>query len=344
MWKSSGTRGRAAYVAAVLALVLVSCDSAPKRPAANPKTSSPSPSASSTPSPTSPPVNPVSLQALMRKSFNGSAFTVGRVISRTEAYTRYFITYRSGRFRISGIMNVPSGNGPFPALVLNHGYRDVDTYLNGQGFRREQDYLARRGYVIVHTDYRNHAQSDDDPRWELDLRLGYAEDAINAVLALRASNLPYVDAENIGMLGRSMGGSVTYNAIVAVPNIVKAAVVYAPVSSDYVDNFNRWTSRRRPIARAVEAAYGSPSENPTFWRNVSAINFFDRVAVPVQIHHGTSDDTCPIAWTYRTVAALKAAEKSVKLEIYQGEEHEFAPQWLDSIRRTRAFFDRYLKA
>lgn len=336
------TRRRLFPATGVLLLALVSCDAAPKRPAAVPTTSSPSPLPTATQA--APAVHPVSLQALMRRSFNGSGFAVGRVISRNEAYRRYFITYRSGRFRISGIMNVPAGNGPFPALILNHGYRDVDTYLNGQGFRREQDYLARRGYVIVHTDYRNHAQSDDDPRWELDLRLGYAEDAINAVLGLRAANLPYVDAEKIGMLGRSMGGSVTYNAVVALPNIVKAAVVYAPVSSDYVDNFNRWTSRRRPIARAVEAAYGSPSENPTFWRNVSAINFFDRVAVPMQIHHGTSDDTCPIAWTYRTVAALKAAGKSVSLEVYQGEEHEFAPQWLDSIRRARSFLDRYLKA
>lgn len=332
-------------MAGVLALALAACDASPKPPASSPNTSPPpSPSATPIVTPAAPAVHPVSLPALSRRTFNGRDFTVGRVISRNDGYTRYFITYRSGRYRISGIMNVPTGDGPFPALILNHGYRDVNTYLNGQGFRREQDYLARRGYVIVHTDHRNHAQSDDDPRWELDLRLGYAEDAINAVLALKAAKLPYVDADNIGMMGRSMGGSVTYNALVAVPNIVKAAVVYAPVSSDYVDNFNRWTARRRPIARAVEAAYGSPTENPTFWRNVSAINFFDRVAVPLQIHHGTSDDTCPIAWTRRTVAALKAAGRSVKLEVYPGEEHEFGPQWLDSIQRTRAFFDRYLKA
>jgi len=340
----SGSRRRLFPVAGLLALMLAACDSAPKTPASRSTPTASAPSPTPTTTQVAPSVHPVSLPALFARNFDGRDFTVGRVISRNEAYTRYFITYRSGRFRISGIMNVPSGTGPFPALILNHGYRDVNTYLNGQGFRREQDYLARRGYVIVHTDYRNHAQSDDDPRYELDLRLGYAEDAINAVLALKAAKLPYVDTENIGMMGRSMGGGVTYAALEAVPTIVKAAVVYAPVSSDYVDNYNKWTARRRPIARAVEAAYGSPSENPAFWRNVSAIDFFDRVAVPMQIHHGTSDDTCPIAWTYRTVDALKAAGKSVKLEIYKGEEHEFAPQWLESIQRTRAFFDRYLKA
>jgi uncharacterized membrane protein YeaQ/YmgE (transglycosylase-associated protein family) len=42
----------------------------------------------------------------------------------------------------------------------------------------------------VHTDYRNHAQSDDDPRRERKLRLGYTEDVVNAVLAVKSSPLP----------------------------------------------------------------------------------------------------------------------------------------------------------
>jgi hypothetical protein len=40
-------------------------------------------------------------------------------------------------------MNVPDGKGPFPVLVLNHGYIDPDTYFPGQGMPREHDYLAR---------------------------------------------------------------------------------------------------------------------------------------------------------------------------------------------------------
>ncbi len=40
---------------------------------------------------------------------------------------------------------MPLGKGPFPALVLAHGYIDPDIYVNGQGLMREQDYLARAG-------------------------------------------------------------------------------------------------------------------------------------------------------------------------------------------------------
>jgi dipeptidyl aminopeptidase/acylaminoacyl peptidase len=283
---------------------------------------------------------------MMAKKFDGRQLRVGRVLDRNSAYTRYFVTYLSGKLRISGIMNVPAGSGPFPVLVLNHGYIDPDVYTNGRGLAREQDYLARRGYVVLHTDYRDHAQSDDDPDGQQELRLGYTEDAINAVLAIKGSSLRYLDRERVGMLGRSMGGGITFNALVAKPGLVDAAVVYAPVSSNAVDNFNRWTrgqAERRPVAQRIMAEYGSPERNPTFWRNLSAVNFFDRVTEPILVHHGTDDESCPIAWSRQTVAALRKAGKDAELLTYRGEPHAFAAAWPASMRRTVAFFDANLK-
>ena len=329
-------------------LALVGCTQTPQSKQSAPTLSpSTSPATSPAPSIAGSPPHPVSLQALMQKEYTGRNLKVGRVLATTSAYTRYFVTYKSGDLTISGVMNVPEGKGPFPALVLNHGYIDPDIYVNGQGLRREQDYLAREGYVVLHTDYRNHAASDDDPNFELGLRLGYTEDVLNAVMALKRSTLPYVDKENIGLLGRSMGGGVTYNAAVVRPDLIKAVVVFAPVSSNVVDNFNRWIRRdgdRRVLAEQIAKKYGSPEDNPTFWRNVSPITFFDRIAVPVVIHHGTSDDSCPIAWSDRTTAALKAAGKDVRYFVYQNEEHAFGPLWPRSMRRTVEYFDALLKS
>ncbi len=281
----------------------------------------------------------------MAKDYHGRALRTGRVLARTDAYTRYFVTYRSGDLRISGVMNVPTGDGPFPALVLNHGYIHPDIYDNGQGLMREQDYLARHGYVVLHTDYRNHAASDDDPRTERDLRLGYTEDVINAVLAIKRSSLPYLDGDRVGLLGRSMGGGVTYNALVAQPGLVDAAVVFAPVSSDAVDNFDRWIrgeSDRRDLARSIIRKHGSPERDPEFWRNVSAVTFLDRITEPVLMHHGTADESCPIRWSRTTLAELRRQGKNARLFTYQGEAHAFGPDWPLSMRRTVAFFDRHL--
>lgn len=282
----------------------------------------------------------------MQKELTGRNLKLGRVLAETSTYTRYFATYKSGNLTISGIMNVPKGNGPFPALVLNHGYIDPDVYVNGQGLRREQDYLAREGYVVLHTDYRNHAQSDDDPNFELGLRLGYAEDVLNAVTAIKRSTFSFIDRERVGLLGRSMGGGVTFNAAVARPELIAAIVVFAPVSTNAVDNFNRWFRRgsdRRALAERIADLYGSPEENPEFWRNVSSVNFLDRIAVPVVIHHGTSDDSVPIEWSEKTTAALKAAGKDVRYFVYEDEEHAFGPLWTRSMRRTVAYLDGLLK-
>ena len=282
----------------------------------------------------------------MDKQYDGRGLRVGRVLDRTSEYTRHFTTYRSGDLTISGILNVPEGDGPFPVLILAHGYIDPAVYTNGRGLMREQDHLARWGYVVLHTDYRNHAQSDDDPSNEVELRLGYTEDVINAVIAVKKSSLPFIDGDRVGLLGRSMGGGVAYNTLVAQPGLVDAAVVYAPVSSDAEDNFDRWT--RGPggddeLADDIIAAYGSPERSPAFWRNVSAVNFFDRVTEPVLVHHGTADDTCPIAWSRDTVDALQEAGKNARLLTYDGEEHAFIADWPASMERTTAFFDRHLE-
>ncbi|MGH2795083.1 MAG: alpha/beta hydrolase family protein, partial [Actinomycetota bacterium] len=172
-------------------------------PSSTPSTAAPAASPSS---PAAAP-HPVSIQALIQKQYDGRNLKLGRVLTTTSSYTRYFVSYKSGNLRISGILNLPKGAGPFPALVLAHGHIDTDIYVNGQGMRREQDYLAREGYIVLHTDYRNHAASDDDPNAELGLRLGYTEDVLNAIMALKSSTLP-IDKENIGVVGRSMGGGV----------------------------------------------------------------------------------------------------------------------------------------
>jgi len=287
-----------------------------------------------------------SLPGLMEKSLVGRDLKLGRVLARNAKYTRYYITYYSNDLKISGIMNVPSGKGPFPVLILNHGYINPKIYTNGRGLKREQDYLARRGYIVIHPDYRNHAFSDKDDDVDAGFRLGYVEDAINAVLAVKRSDYPFFDGERIGMLGHSMGGGVVLNVLVTRPELVKAAVLFAPVSADYRDNFSRWLWRRKgnqAIAERILARFGSPESNPEFWGRLSAINYFDKVLAPVMIHHGTADQSVPIDWSKRTDQALKKNGKEVSFYGYPGEPHEFAAAWPAVMERTVKFFDRVVK-
>lgn len=290
-----------------------------------------------------PSAHSVSIPAFGAQDFSGHTFQVGRVLAENDSYTRFYITYGSGDLAISGIMNVPKGQGPFPLLLLNHGHIDTSIYTNGRGLKREQDYLVRQGYVVVHSDYRGHAESDDDPNTDRRFRLGYAEDVINAILAIRAANLSYVDTQRVGMLGHSMGGGVAWRIAVTQPDLVDAYVQFAPVSADERDNFDKWVRRRPETANAIIAEYGEPGENPEFWDNISPITFFENIAVPVMIHHGTVDESVPLEWSQRATDELDLYNKDVTLHVYPGEPHEFINAWPQVMQRTTDFFDQHVK-
>ena len=289
-------------------------------------------------------VNPISLTALSQKEFVGKDLKLEKVLGENSKFTRYFVKYKSGELTISGIMNVPKGEGPFPTLVLAHGYIDPAIYTTGRGLAREQKYLAERGYVVLHTDYRNHAESDDDPENDINFRLGYTEDVVNAALALKNSEFTFVDKERIGLLGRSMGGGIAFNSMVVKPGVFDAYVAFAPVSANVVDNYNRWTRMNFDIANEIDKRFGLPDKNPEFWKGVSAINYFDKATEPLLILHGTADDTCDIAWSEAATKALQDAGKQVEFIQYEGEGHAFSPRWEDSMKETIRFFEANLKS
>jgi pimeloyl-ACP methyl ester carboxylesterase len=65
-------------------------------------------------------------------------------------------------------------------------------------------------------------------------------DAMNAVYAVKELNDARIDADKVTMLGHSMGGGVALHALIAQPDLLDAAILYAPVHSQEYDNMHRW--------------------------------------------------------------------------------------------------------
>lgn len=331
------------------AALLAGCGGASGRPVSAPSTapsrSAPSasapPSAASSASPAARPTDPASIASYFDRRFSGGDLRIGRVREQTTRFTSYDVTYRSERRQISGVLNVPAGPGPFPAVVLAHGSIDRDIYVRGQGMTRERGFLADNGYIALHVDYRNHAESGDDPDLERNLYLGYAVDVINAVTALRASPQVPVDDGRVAVMGRSMGGSLVYQVLEMAPDLVRAGVAFAPQSSLEADNYRRWAPDYDDYA-VTASAHGTPRENPGFWRRASTRPHFGRIKVPVLIHQGGLDDSCRPEWARQTTRAMRSAGVDVTLQWYPDEGHAFGPQFDLSMRRTVTFLNQNL--
>jgi dipeptidyl aminopeptidase/acylaminoacyl peptidase len=209
---------------------------------------------------------------------------------------------------------------------------------------RERGYLAAHGYVALHVDYRNHAESDDDPLFQLRMRLGYSADVINAVKALRHTRAVPVDDDRIALFGRSMGGGVVLKALVAAPGLVQAATVWDSVSSLEAQNYRQFI-RPDPTDAGLRVQlarrHGTPAQNPAFWRQNSSRPYFRRITEPVLMVHGRLDDTCPPPWATATHRALTKAGVDAQLQWYD-DGHAFGPAFTAAMAHTVQFLDRQL--
>ena len=365
----SRAAGPVATVVAVLTL-LAGCSSGadepgsadpPDTPSATPTsepTSEPSEEPTEEPTEEPEPAHPISMAALAQADLTGGDLRLGAVRERTAAYTSYDVTFASrtmGRgtepLRISGVLNVPTGRAPrggqgWPAVVLAHGYIDPAFYVRGQGMTRERGFLAQRGYVALHVDYRNHAESTDDPRVEQAVRLGYAADTVAAFHALRTSDDVRVDPDRIALFGRSMGGGVMMKALTAEPGLFAAGVGWASVSSLEAENFVQFQRPDAPLAElkaGFRGRHGLPAEDPEFWRGVSPRPLFDEITEPVLMVHGRFDDTCPPPWARATQRAMTEAGVDATLEWYD-DGHAFGPAFIAAMNRTVRFLDARMPA
>lgn len=282
------------------------------------------------------------IETLRLRGFKGSDFRVKERLAQADQYQKFLISYKSGGLTVSGVMNVPSGprpEGGYPLLILNHGLIPPEIYFSGRGSKREQDFFARNGYITIHPDYRGYASSSANPVKNHDFYVGYTEDVINLIEALRELNSSLMDLNRIGMWGHSLGGGMATRVMVLRPEI-KAFVLFAPISAEVKDNFFELSS---PEVARLEKTYGSGAEADEIYRQISPLAYFDKVAAPVQIHHGTEDKDVPIAFSEKIYQALKDNGQKVEFYRYPGEPHEFVNAWELAAERSLQFFDRYVK-
>ncbi len=274
----------------------------------------------------SPGGSPLSIPALRARRFPPSEIRLHRVAARHDAYTSYLMSYDSDGLHITGMATIPTGQGPFPVALLNHGYVLPSQYATGVGTRVMADALSRRGFVTLATDYRGLGGSQDDMRLNIGARLEFVIDVLN--LAAAAREFPEAQRGLIGIWGHSLGGELAIRAGVVDPWIGPIAL-WAPLSvwlDDISDYYRVPTSRSSDQLRAA----------------LSAGNYLEGLTGPVDIHQGAEDFAVDPAWGAKLRLALGEAGVASNLYIYEGVGHLLNASAQIVVRDSAEFLRRNL--
>jgi dipeptidyl aminopeptidase/acylaminoacyl peptidase len=360
------------WTASLLFVVIAACQPAPLPSSPTPprlnatSTPSPFPTTTLTASPT-PTIEklifPYTLEGLRQHDFqHGKIHIRSTLDDKNQFYTSYLIDYPSDGLTITGVMQIPVGEGPFPVIIMNHGFFSRSIYRSGDGTDRASPYLAEHGYITLASDYRSWGESDVGESF---FYSGLVIDVINLINAI--PSIKQADPSRVGIWGHSMGGGVTMK-VLAVDSRLKAAVLYSPVSADDADVIARWgmgcfgdiaegeqivgcnSSDVIPInlPSNLQDAYRFAASDADSLKEISPFYHLELINVPVQIHYGTEDGKflsgTPPKWSVKLTQGLREAGKDVELLQYAGEGHSFIGQpWFDFIGRTLRFFDKYVK-
>jgi uncharacterized protein len=273
------------------------------------------------------------IESLRKREFRGGEIKIEETLVENGSYVSYVFSYPSDSLKIYGIMNVPKGNGPFPVIVLNHGYFNQSSFRSGDGTNGMANILGANGYITLASDYRGFGKSENDSEQSRGHSPNYAIDILSLIASIQS--LSKADVNRIGMWGHSMGGEVSLRTAEATGKI-KALVLWAPTSGRVSDNANFYSRGRSSVASDSDSASGMDGSSP--------INFLKYIQAPVSLHQGLADTEVKPEWSRELNDALKKEGKEIEFFEYEGQDHNFRNLGWDEIsERTLEFYDRYLK-
>lgn len=226
------------------------------------------------------------------------------------------------------------GSHKLPVIVnIYGGPHHSEVIASAASFASDQ-WLANQGYAVVIID--NRGTPGKGPAWERavsgDLNHPVLEDQLAGLQALLAAN-PDLDAERVGMNGWSFGGFLSALAVLAAPEVYKAAWAGAPVSD--------W---RLYDTAYTERYLGHPDAHPENYDGSGLAQYAKQLRRPLALVHGLADDNVLAAHSLQLSGAFLAAGRPHLFLPMAGVSH-MTPQ-VDIMRNLlllmRSFFDTHL--
>jgi carboxymethylenebutenolidase len=139
------------------------------------------------------------------------------------------VSYKSGDETVQGVLYTPSGNGPFPAIIVVHEWWGLNDWVKEQAAK-----LAGEGYAALAIDlYRGKVAKTSDEAHEI--MRGVPEDRtkrdLHAAFAFLASQ-SNVKKDRIGAIGWCMGGGYSLDVALQEPALAADVINYGHLATD----------------------------------------------------------------------------------------------------------------
>ena len=145
------------------------------------------------------------------------------------AATSKDVSYKSGDENIKGILYTPSGNGPFPGIIVIHEWWGLNDWVKEQGSK-----LSDQGYVTLAIDlYRGKVATTPEQAHEI--MRGVPEDRAKRDLDAAfhyLQSLPNIKKNKIGAIGWCMGGGYSLDLALEEPELAADVINYGHLATD----------------------------------------------------------------------------------------------------------------
>ena len=221
----------------------------------------------------------------------------------------------------------------YPAVVMVYGGPGAQSVRNAWPGAGWDQVLAARGFVIWQVDNRGSAGRGHAFETPIYHRMGKVElaDQLEGIRYLIAQG--YVDPKRIGIYGWSYGGYMTLYSLLNAPDVFRAGIAGAPV-----------TSWRNYDTIYTERYLGLPADNEEGYKAGSAVEYAGKLEAKLLMVHNIEDDNVLFQNTMQMADAFEKAGKLFDMVIYPQKSHGVGgPVQRQLLEKSTDFFEKNLK-
>jgi len=237
------------------------------------------------------------------------------------------ILYPSDKSKMEALLFKPRGDGPFPVLMMIHGY-GTDCFLfkdSGKGY-------AKLNYVVFAPSMIGFGRSKGHSDFGGPKTLKGLLDGLEYT-----KSLPNVDKSKLVIYGFSRGAQGA-SLLITQTKDIKAAVLIGGIY-DFGRHYDYIYNREPGTRKLIEDEVGVSKKE---WAKRSVINYIENIECPVLIIHGEKDVRSSPEQAHIFADGLSRKGKTFELFIVPGADHGLSGV-RGIMQRMLEFYGKYLR-